>query len=61
LRLQIHLGSKEAQEEWQELETKWNEFLGKAGLDESAKGVRGALEQLGRELKTGYDRLRKAL
>ena len=60
-RLQIHLGSKEAQDEWDALEAKWREFSDKAGFDESARGVGDALEQLGRELRAGYDRLRKAL
>jgi len=61
LKLQIHLGSKEAQAEWDELEAKWREFSGKAGFEESARGVGGALEQLGREIRAGYERLMKAL
>ena len=61
LALQIHLGSKEAQAEWDELEKKWRKFQTDARLDESGKGIGAALDQLGRELGNAYERLRKAL
>ena len=61
LRLQVHLGSKELQDEWEELEKKWTEFSRKAELEATAKGVGSALESVGSELMKGYERMRKAL
>jgi len=50
LRLQIHLASKEAQDEWPELEEKMQEFSSRAELG-----------KLCQELKLGYKRLRNAI
>jgi len=61
LALQIHLGSKEAQAEWDELEKQWRKFQADARLEESGKGIGAALDQLGQELGKAYDRLKKAL
>ena len=57
LRLQMHLASKEAKDEWDELEEKMEEFSDKAKLDETGQGVGKALGQLGHEIKLGYERL----
>ena len=61
LELQIHLGSQEAKQEWEELEAKWTDFFEKAKLEESAEGVGSAVNLLSEELKQGYERLKKAL
>lgn len=68
LRLQIHLGSKEVREEWDELEEKLDEFSAKAKqfaseakLKETGEGLGDALGKLGDELKLGYKRIRDAL
>ncbi len=61
LRLQMHLGSMEIQDEWEELEKKWTEFTHKAELEATAKGVGSALETVGDELMKGYERMKKAL
>lgn len=61
LRLQIHLASKEAKEEWNELEEKMESFSKKTRLKETGSGVGKALGQLGHELKLGYDRVRKGI
>ncbi len=61
LALQIKLGSMEANEEWNELEKKLNDFVAKAKVEETASGVSNALSTLGEELKKGYERLTKAL
>jgi hypothetical protein len=61
LRLQMHLASKEAKDEWDELEEKMDEFSEKAKLDETGQGVGKALGQLGHEIKLGYERLWKAV
>ena len=61
LRLQMHLASKEAKDEWEELEEKMDDFRAKARLGETGEGVGKALGQLGNELKQGYARLWKAI
>ena len=61
LALQIHLGSKEAQDEWTELETKWEKFSSDARLKESADDIGAAASGLADELKTAYDRIKEAL
>ena len=61
LQLKIHLGSRDAQDQWTELETRWSRFRSSAELDRSATEVAEALRLLGSELKDGYQRLRKAL
>ena len=61
LRLQIHLGSKELQDEWAKLEPKWNDFLKEADLEESAERLGAATRTLGEELKQAYERVRSAL
>lgn len=61
LRLQINLGTKEAKEEWNELEEKMEKFSSKIKLKETGSGVSKALGELGHELKLGYDRVRKGL
>lgn len=68
LRVQIHLASKEIEDEWEELEEKMEEFSGKAKqvvgdakLRETGEGVGEALDHLGEELKLGYERIRAAL
>lgn len=61
LRLQMHLASKEAKDEWEELEEKLEEFTANAKLDETGEGIGKALGQLGNELKLGYERVWKAI
>jgi len=68
LRVQIHLASKEVQEEWDDLEKKMDHFAGQAKqfadeakLKETGSGLGDALGQLGHELKLGYERVRDAI
>ena len=61
LRLKIHLASREAQDEWEELEEKMQEFSSKAELGKTGEGLGEALGKLGQELKLGYKRLRSAI
>ena len=68
LRVQMHLASKELQEEWDELEEKLQELSGKAkrfaddaGLEQTGEGLGEALKKLGQEIKLGYERIRDAL
>ncbi len=68
LRVQIHLASKEINDEWEELEEKMQEFSGKARklsddakLKETGEGVGDALMNVGHELKLGYERIKNAI
>jgi vacuolar-type H+-ATPase subunit D/Vma8 len=61
VRVQIHLASKEVQDEWHDLEKKMEDFSNKAKLAESSTGVGQALSELGGELKKGYKRIRAAI
>ena len=61
LRLQMHLASKEAQDEWEELEEKMQEFSSRAELGRTSEGLGDALGKLGQELKLGYKRIRDAV
>ena len=61
LAVQIKLGTMEAKQEWEELETKFNEFSERAKVEESAEGIKQALTSLGDEIKKGYERVSRAL
>jgi len=61
LALQIHLGTKEAQDEWSALEEKWQKFSAEAKLESSADDIGAAAGNLGDELKAAYERIKKAL
>jgi vacuolar-type H+-ATPase subunit D/Vma8 len=61
LRVQMHLASKEAQDEWEELEGKMKDLSRRAQLEQTGDGVSDALGKLGHELKLGYKRLRDAI
>lgn len=68
LRVQMNLATREAKDEWEELEAKMEElsakakeFADNAQVKETGEGVAGALGQLGGEIKKGYDRLLTAI
>ena len=74
LKLKLHLGSREAREQWEHLEEKWQELedwgepLTSATKEaaetagEQAKKVTGAAMDLAaREIRSGYQKLRKLL
>jgi hypothetical protein len=60
-RVKAHLGSMEMQDEWGELEKRWEHFEARAELDRSAKDVGAALSLLASELKAAYERISKAV
>lgn len=60
-KVQAHLGKMEAQDEWEELETKWAHFVSQARLHESGEDIRSAVQAIGDELRSAYERLKKAL
>ena len=51
LRLQMHLGAREAEDEWDELMQEWDKFLSRSQLDKSADEVGEAAKQLGMKMK----------
>ncbi|MDK3018315.1 hypothetical protein [Pseudodonghicola flavimaris] len=60
LKLQLHLGSKEAEEEWEALVSDWDKFVQKTQLDKSAEEVGEAARDLGLKIKAAFDRMRKS-
>ncbi|HJL43996.1 MAG TPA: hypothetical protein RMG48_22010 [Myxococcales bacterium LLY-WYZ-16_1] len=56
LRVQIHLGSKEAKDEFERLEKRLDTFL-----NETRQQATQELDQVGKELKSAYDNLRQRL
>ena len=67
LALKIHLGKKDAADEWQKLEAKWNELMAtklppmKEAAKETAQGLDSAMGKAAEELKKGYEKIRKLL
>jgi hypothetical protein len=61
LRVQMHLATRELQDEWHELEEKTEDFVSKARLEETGGGIADAMGKLGNELKQGYERIRDAM
>tara|TARA_R110002020_G_scaffold136630_17_gene304814 strand:- start:30617 stop:30853 length:237 start_codon:yes stop_codon:yes gene_type:complete len=61
IKLKVHLGSKEAQDEWTELQDRWHHFESQANLKKSKEDLGDAFEILGAELKDAFGRIRKAL
>jgi hypothetical protein len=64
IRVKIHLAAADARDEWEELEKKWSHLRGKAGAigrvaGDAAEDVGEAVDLLGKELRRGYERLRK--
>ena len=60
LKLQLHLASKDAEDEWQDLTQEWDKFLSRSEFDKSADEVGEAARQLGLKMKAAYDRMKKA-
>ncbi len=61
LKLKVHLASKDVNDDWQDLEKKLKRFSEKAELRRSGEGLSVAMQSLGKELKDGYERVRRAL
>jgi hypothetical protein len=61
LKLQLHLASKDAEDEWEDLTGEWDKFLSRSQFDKSAEEVGEASRQLGVKMKDAYDRMKKSL
>jgi seryl-tRNA synthetase len=66
LALKIHLGKKEAQDEWEQVTDQFDKLKDdykpvKDAVSESAGGVADALWNVGKEIQEGFQRIRKSL
>lgn len=61
MKLQLHLATKEAEDEWGDLTSEWDKFLTRAQFDKSSEEVGEAAKELGMRMKAAYDRMRKAV
>jgi hypothetical protein len=59
LKLQLHLASKEAEDNWEELMSEWDKFLSRSQFDKSAEEVGESARQLGLRMKSAYDNMKK--
>ncbi|MFO7606561.1 MAG: hypothetical protein R6W72_09715 [Desulfurivibrionaceae bacterium] len=66
LKVKMHLGKSEAEEEWKVTEKKWQQLKPKfdsitATGGEVAKEIGGTMKQLGDDIMKGYNRIGKIL
>ena len=66
INLKLHLAKAEVRDEWDTLETKWEEVKGKMSAvnevaSQTKESVTAAAGLLADEIKQGYDRIKKAL
>ena len=66
LKLQIHLGSTEAKDEWEKLEEKYQQLTDdyeplRHAVDETTSDVWESLKLVAGEIKDGFHRIRKSL
>ncbi|PSL17719.1 hypothetical protein CLV88_11566 [Shimia abyssi] len=61
IKLQLHLGSMEAEEEWDSLVSEWDKFLSKNQFDQTSDEVGEAARELGLKMKAAYDNAKKAV
>lgn len=64
LRVQLHLATMEAREEWQVLEQKWEMLQSRVRqltdeLQSSGGKIGGSLKDIANELETGYQKIRR--
>lgn len=60
LKLQLHLASKDAEDEWDGLVADWDKFVHEAQLNKSAEEVGDAAKELGLKMKAAFDRVKQA-
>lgn len=61
LKLKMHLASRDVSDDWQDLERKLRRFAERAELKRSGDELGDAMRGLGKELREGYERVRRAL
>ncbi len=61
IKLQLHLGSMEAEQEWDGLVSEWDKFLSTSQFDQTAEEVGEAARDLGLKMKAAYDSAKKSV
>lgn len=66
LKVKLHLAKAEAADEWEKAEKKWGQLKAKTRVlgteaGGASKDIGAAAKQLAKEIKHGYDRIRKLL
>jgi hypothetical protein len=61
LKLHLHLASKDAEDEREELMSEWDKFLSKSEFDKTAEEVGESARQLGLKMKASYDIMKKSM
>jgi hypothetical protein len=61
IKLQLHLGSMEAEQEWEILVSDWDKFLSVSQFEQTAEEVGEAARDLGLKMKTTYDSAKKSV
>ena len=66
INLQLHLAKAEVRDEWDKLESKWEDVKGKMSTvsevaGQTAESITAAAGLIADEIKQGYDRIKKAL
>ncbi len=59
MKLQLHLASKDAEDEWEDLMAEWDKFLSKSEFEKTGEEVGESARQLGLRMKAAYDSLKK--
>jgi hypothetical protein len=59
IKLQLHLGSMEAEQEWEGLVSEWDKFLSTSNFEQTAEEVGEAARRLGLKMKAAYDSAKK--
>ncbi len=55
IKVQLHLGSMEAEQEWDGLVSEWDKFLSTSQFDQTAEEVGEAARRLGLKMMAAYD------
>ena len=61
IKLQLKLGSMEAEEEWDSLVSEWDTFLSASQFERSAEEVGEAAREMGLKMKIAFDRAKNAV
>jgi len=61
MKLHLHLASKDAEDEWEDLTGEWDKFLTRAQFEKSSEEVGEAAREMGLKMKASYDRLKSAI
>src|SRR3546814_19549110 len=58
-KVQVHPGTMETKQEWEEIEAKWKRFVAEDGLHKRGEGIKEALSSLGQALRSEESRVGK--